>query len=86
MISLLRTLTASVLLLLSADSLLGQTGVDLASQQLGPGYMNLFLAYAVAWILILGWVVSIALRLSRIEQRLVDSGPPAEAQSSAGKP
>ena len=52
-------------------SVLGQ-GVDLASQELGPGYMNLFLAYAVAWILILGWVVSIALRLSRIERRLED--------------
>ena len=85
MISLFRTVTASVLLLLSADSVLGQT-VDLASQQLGPGYMNLFLAYAVAWILVLGWVVSIALRLSKVERRLEDGSPRVEAQSSAGNP
>ena len=85
MISLLRTVTASLLLLLSADSVLGQA-VDLASQQLGPGYMNLFVAYAVAWMLVLGWIVSIALRLSKIERRLGDSTPRAEARSSAGNP
>ena len=86
MISLLRAVTASVLLLLSADSVLGQTTVDLASQRLGPGYMNLFLAYAVAWILVLGWVVSIALRLTKVERRLEASSPRAEAQSSAENP
>ncbi len=84
MISLIRAVIASVLLLLSADSVWAQT-VDLASQRLGPGYMNLFLAYAVAWILVLGWVVSIALRLSRVERRLEDA-PRAEGRSSAGNP
>ena len=53
MISFFRTMTASVLLLLSADSVLGQA-VDLASQELGPGYMNFFLAYVVAWVLVMG--------------------------------
>lgn len=42
---------------------------DLAAQSLRP-YWHVFLAYAVGWVLILGWVISIARRLARIERRL----------------
>lgn len=41
-------------------------------QQLGRPYWHVFLAYAVGWALILGWIVSIARRLGRVERRLQD--------------
>ncbi len=41
----------------------------LASQSL-RGYTHMFIAYAIAWILIFGWVVSIARRLARVEKAL----------------
>lgn len=34
------------------------------------GYTHMFIAYAVAWLLVAGWVISIARRLSRIEEEL----------------
>jgi len=43
----------------------------LASQNL-RGYTHMFMAYFIAWGLILGWVVSIARRLGRIEKALQD--------------
>ena len=43
----------------------------MGQQSLKP-YWHVFIAYAIAVILILGWVVSIARRLSSLERRLVD--------------
>jgi len=43
----------------------------LASQSL-RGYTHMFIAYAIAWLLVVGWVVSIARRLGRIEKALND--------------
>ncbi len=31
------------------------------------GYTHMFIAYGIAWALVLGWVVSIARRLGRVE-------------------
>lgn len=42
----------------------------LRDQTLGRPYWHVFLAYAVALVLILGWIVSIARRLRRVETRL----------------
>ena len=41
----------------------------LASQNL-RGYTHMFIAYFIAWALILGWVISIARRLGRVEKAL----------------
>jgi len=46
----------------------------LGRQTLGRPYWHVFLAYAIGWALILGWVVSIARRLGRVERRLQDPG------------
>ena len=43
----------------------------LASQSL-RGYTHMFIAYFIAWGLILGWVVSIFRRLGRVEMALKD--------------
>jgi CcmD family protein len=43
----------------------------LASQNL-RGYTHMFIAYAIAWLLVMGWVISIARRLGRIEKALND--------------
>ena len=65
--------TLSILVLtLAWPDLVWAQATDLASQRLGPGYMEMFLAYAAAWLLVLGWVVSIARRLAKIERRLQD--------------
>jgi CcmD family protein len=34
------------------------------------GYTHMFIAYFIAWALILGWVISIARRLRRMEKAL----------------
>lgn len=44
-------------------------GQDLGAQSMRP-YRFVFIAYAIAWILIFGWVLSVARRLSRLAQRL----------------
>jgi len=41
----------------------------LAGQNL-RGYTHMFIAYFIAWAMILGWVVSIARRLGRVEKAL----------------
>ena len=71
-----RTLLAALLLALAALSLpslasaAAQTdAATLGAQSLRP-YWHVFVAYALAWLLIFGWVVSIARRLARIERRL----------------
>jgi CcmD family protein len=63
---------ALALVLASALPALGQAGGGLGSQTLGRSYWFLFLAYAIAWALVLGWVVSIARRLARVEKELED--------------
>jgi CcmD family protein len=46
-------------------------GGGLETQSL-RGYTHMFIAYAIAWLLIVGWVVAIARRLGRIEKALND--------------
>ena len=57
---------------LGAESLWAQAEA-MGQQRLGRPYWHVFLAYALAWAMILGWVVSIARRLGRVESRLQDS-------------
>ena len=42
---------------------------DFAGQSLRP-YRFVFYAYAIAWLLVFGWVVSVARRMSSLERRL----------------
>lgn len=66
--------TASLGLVLSASALLAQQGLPagtMAQQSLRP-YWHVFIAYAIAIVLVLAWVISIARRLSALEKRLVD--------------
>ena len=44
-------------------------GTGLSGQSLRP-YGFVFLAYALAWLLVLGWVVTIARRMARLGKRL----------------
>lgn len=47
----------------------GMPGAGLSGQSLRP-YRFVFIAYAIAWLLVFGWVVSVARRLSKVERRL----------------
>ena len=58
--------TGSALLAQEASGLPGST---MATQSLRP-YWHVFIAYAVVWLLVTGWVISIARRLSDVEKRL----------------
>ncbi len=49
---------------------MGPSGNPLGRQTLGRAYWHVFAAYAVLWILVLGWVISIVRRLRRVEERL----------------
>ena len=49
-------------------------GSGLAGQSLRP-YGHVFLAYALAWALVLGWVVSLARRWGRVQDELEDGSP-----------
>jgi CcmD family protein len=68
-----RTLSALVpalgVLALAAVPLIAQAD-PMGMRGLGRPYWHVFAAYAVAMILIGGWVVSIARRLGRIERRI----------------
>ncbi len=57
------------ILAISSLELLAQ-GTDLASQTLGRAYWHVFAAYAVGWIMVLGWVISIGRRLVGVEQAI----------------
>jgi CcmD family protein len=58
---------------IAAAPLLGQ--VDrMGFSGLGRPYWHVFAAYAIAVLLVAGWVISIARRLGRIERRLGDLG------------
>jgi CcmD family protein len=53
-----------------------QSGAPLGSQTLGPAYWNVFVAYAIAWLLVLGWLIAMFRRLGRVEERLGNQGAP----------
>ena len=62
---------AGVFILATPSLSLAQAAAnELARQTLGRPYWHVFLAYAVAWLLVAGWVISIARRLSDVEKRL----------------
>ncbi len=67
-----RWATALVLgtLILQASPAWAQVGEPLGRQTLGRAYWHVFAAYAVLWLLVLGWVISIVRRLRRVEERL----------------
>lgn len=63
-----------LLLLLAVVPLVAQEampGGGLSGQSLRP-YRFVFYAYALAWLLVLGWVVSVARRMARLNKRLGD--------------
>jgi len=66
--------TACVLgvLLWQARPVWAQAGTALGQQTLGRPYWHVFAAYAIVWLLVLGWVISIVRRLRRVEERLGD--------------
>ncbi|MDP2958027.1 MAG: hypothetical protein Q8N53_16495 [Longimicrobiales bacterium] len=47
----------------------GMPGAGLSGQSLRP-YQFVFLAYAIAWLMVLGWVVAIARRMAQVYKRL----------------
>ncbi len=57
-------------LLLEASPLWAQAGTPLGQQTLGRAYWHVFAAYAIVWLLVFGWVISIVRRLRRVEERL----------------
>ena len=59
-------------LLLQASPVWAQAGTALGQQTLGRPYWHVFAAYAIVWLLVLGWVISIVRRLRRVEERLGD--------------
>ena len=65
--------SALLLLGLTAAPMLAQAmpGEGVASQTL-RAYRFVFIAYALAWIFVLGWVVSVARKLTRLTRRLED--------------
>jgi CcmD family protein len=71
----IRTLTGIVLaalVILLPDAGFAQGMADpsaLANQSL-RGYTHMFIAYAIAWAVVVGWVISIARRLARVERAL----------------
>jgi len=75
--SLIRSTLPAVLILLvvagvaAAQETAFPQASALGQQSLKP-FWHVFIAYAIAVALILGWVVSIARRLSALERRLVD--------------
>jgi CcmD family protein len=63
--------TVPVFLLVHAP-LLAQEGMPggVATGQNLRAYRFVFIAYALVWILVFGWVVSVGRRLARLERRL----------------
>ena len=57
-------------LMLQASPVWAQAGTALGQQTLGRPYWHVFAAYAIVWLLVLGWVISIVRRLRRVEERL----------------
>ena len=69
-----RLVTVIGLLLLalyaSPLTLLAQEAGALGRQTLGRPYWHVFIAYAIAWVLVFGWLMAIGRRLRRVEERL----------------
>ena len=65
----MRTALAT-LLLLSVPGALAAQAAQLGQQTLGRPYWHVFIGYALVWVFVGGWVISIARRLARIERRL----------------
>ncbi len=42
----------------------------LGRQTLGRAYWHVFIAYAIGWVLVFGWLIAMARRLRRVEERL----------------
>jgi CcmD family protein len=68
--SLLTPLLLTLLIpMLAAAAPLQTDAATLGAQNLRP-YWHVFVAYTIAWLLVFGWLFSIARRLSRIERKL----------------
>ena len=67
--SLFAVIILALLLTLPHGSWAQGMSETIAGQNL-RGYTHMFIAYAIAWLLVAGWVISIARRLSRIEEEL----------------
>lgn len=65
---LLRTLPALLVLAAWVAPLAGQEA-GLSGQSMRP-YRFVFYAYALAWIFVLGWVISVARRMAGLNKRL----------------
>jgi CcmD family protein len=64
-----------ILLALAAMPAFAQEGAaGLSGQSLRP-YRFVFIAYAILWVMVLGWVVSIARRMARLDRRLGSDTP-----------
>lgn len=57
------------LLSLTASAAFAQGG-SIGQQTLGRPYWHVFAAYAIAWALMFGWLLSMARRLRRVEERI----------------
>lgn len=55
---------------LAAAGPLAAQAEELGRQTLGRPYWHVFLAYAIAWVLVFGWIISITRRLGRVERSL----------------
>ncbi len=54
-------------LLIPAAPALAQAGAEALAQQSLRPYRLVFVAYALAWLLIMGWIVSIGRRIRKLE-------------------
>ena len=57
-----------LLVLASPVTLLAQAG-DIGRQTLGRPYWHVFVAYALAWMVVFGWLIAVARRIRRVEER-----------------
>ena len=69
---LLRWALPVLLFVLVTAPLMAQEGMPdgVASGQNLRAYRFVFIAYALAWVFVFGWVVSVGRRLSKLERRL----------------
>ena len=65
----LLALLALVLPVLAGAVPVQTDAATLGAQNLRP-YWHVFVAYTIAWVLVFGWLVSVARRLTRIERKL----------------
>ena len=63
-------IAVAILLVVPALVLAQAAPGELAAQKLGRPFWHVFIGYAAAWVLVGGWVISIARRLARLEKRL----------------